>query len=187
MSLFRKRSPDTTPFTPVDSEATDRVLETLENSDLDPKATLLVGSAALALHGAVLHTTSGETRPGDVDLLTTTGLAQDVFAKGSFNGEPVTIKDNWNHKVMTVLRLDTAPLPIDLITAPLHTMDPAAYDARLRKRIAAARPIIGMNGYRIISLDDIIRAQKNNMDEKSRYDLASAYELRARQQRGRHL
>lgn len=55
MSLFRKRSPDTTPFTPVDSEATDRVLETLENSDLDPKATLLVGSAASFTWGSTAY------------------------------------------------------------------------------------------------------------------------------------
>lgn len=81
MGLFRKRSPDTTPFTPVESAVTDKILETLEASGLDPKATLLVGSAALALHGARLFTKPGETRPGDVDLRVTTALAEDVFAK----------------------------------------------------------------------------------------------------------
>ncbi len=181
MALFRKRSPDTTPFTPVESETTYKILDTLQASDLDPKATLLVGSAALALHGAVLHAAPGETRPGDVDLRVTTTLAQDIFAQGSFNSAPITIKDNGNHKAMTVLRLETAPLPIDLITAPLHTMRRESYDARLEKRIAAARPIVGTRGYRIVSLDDIIRAQRNNMDDKSRDDLASAYELLVRQ------
>lgn len=84
---------------------------------------------------------------------------------------------------MTVLRLEGSPLPIDLITAPLHTMDRAAYDVKLEKRIAAARPIVGTRGFRIVSLEDIIRAQRCNMDQKSKDDLVSAYALLARQSR----
>ena len=183
MSLFKHHS-EQLPLQPADTEASERVLTTLERSNLDPHHILLVGSAALALYGVTLSPDerTGASRPGDIDLLTTTHYAEQLYNTGKG-----TVKDIVNRDHMTVLRFDAEPLPIDIITAPQESLDLARYDRHLQKRMDGSRVIAGL-GVRVLSLPDIIAAKKHDMpeyDPKVADDLASAQATLARMKRDR--
>ena len=183
MALFKNKHHESTPLIPASSAEAEQVLATLERTDIDPTQVLLVGSAALALYGATLERdfTTGEPRPGDVDLLASTTYASQLYA-----AERGTIKDLVNNNHLTVLRLsDGEPLPIDIITAPRDSLNTNAYDQRLYKRIQEGRQIEGTD-YRVLSLAHLIKAKKADMpayDPKAASDLASARATLTRIQR----
>lgn len=142
------------PLRPAATPAAERVLETLERCDLNPEDTLLVGSAALALYGVTLSphadrdVTNPVERPGDVDVLSTASYAEDVFDGREHAGFAVR-KETENTNFATFLRVNSAPLRLDIITY-YKGGSMARFDARFRARIARdSREIEGAHGIRV--------------------------------------
>lgn len=183
MGFFRKTNRTLESLTPANTPAARKVMDTLRSLEgrIDPNEVMLVGSAALVLHGVKLHSfddpisgESGKNRPGDLDFTATVEHMDALFARGDF-----TLKDNRDsHNMQTVLRSDAQTvneLPVDVITRYQDGRhNPDRYDASLRKHIATAR-IIGDTAFRIVSLQEAISSLQTSFnDPKAQLDLAAA-------------
>lgn len=177
MGLFKNKN-ELPHLTPANTEASATVLETIERLQLDPDETMVVGSAALALYGAILSnydplTGESKPRPGDVDFASTASYMDHLYQNGTPTGLEAVIKPVVNRQ--TILRVETGALPADVITRydERHSME--RYDARFRKVIAERSRRIEGTGMRIADYELIERELRSNakFDQKAASDLAA--------------
>lgn len=172
--------PDLSLLRPAETPAAGAVLDTLKQTNLDPREVLLVGSAALALYGVILENDpyidldQQATRPGDVDVLSTGSYARSVYDGLKHKGLDVRLKTE-NTNRATILRVDSSPLPLDVITYynPHNSMQ--RYDERFRAKVDRdSRAIEGAGGIRVATERKIEQELAGRVKElKSKTDLAN--------------
>lgn len=170
MAFLRPNRAEYGPLIPPNTAAAEKVMATIDRVQLDPKQVMLVGSAALVLYGSRLHndTIIENSRPSDVDFLATTNYMESLNATGKHAGLLVTHKPGYTN---SVLRLDSEPLPVDLISNYRGDMPPSEFDQDRYALFAhVGRPLAG-TAIRIASPEHIKRELRARRVDKSRRDL----------------
>lgn len=167
MALFQRNTTDHSPLIPAETLATEQIYGTLEHAPIDPEQVLLVGSAALALYGAVLGGGMLDAnRPGDLDFVATVEHMEDLYQ------QKLGYERHIPHSKSTVLRIDTPVLPIDLVSR-YRGGSPTAYDEKLRRTMHAASRPLADTAFRVATphlLQRELRRRQHN-DSKARQDL----------------
>jgi len=122
LSIFRpgQERAGTQPPIDLDSEINQRIIESIEATDIDLERCMLVGSAALALYGVRLGLgPNGSPRPSDVDLAASPVMMHELMDQGQTPSGMGITKKGFNSS-RTVLRIasdehDPRLLPVDLL------------------------------------------------------------------------
>ena len=138
-----RRKYETQSLSPADSAASASIMETLECLQLDPRETILLGSAALTLYGVTLReynsvSNPDSQRPSDLDFASTADYIEELYANGTTSGLHTEKKDPRTHsrKYGAILRIDTPALPADITTTYKEKWaNREQHDRRLRQRI----------------------------------------------------
>lgn len=187
--MLRKNKHDATPIVPIDTDINRRIMQTLESLQLDPQEVMLVGSAALTLHGVELlpysapgeHPSRALVRPTDIDLASTASYMERVNSVGTPSGFRFSRKPTEQaYNAQTILRsvggYEAPTMPVELITRFRENRDDIArYDRKFRERIQNAGRPLGDTALRIISLE----AAAKDISAAARYEPKAQQDLTA--------
>lgn len=174
-----KRSHEVQSLAPDDSDVSALIIETIDHLKLDPRETILLGSAALSLYGVTLDehdavSTPDSRRPSDLDFASTASYMNQLYTGGTPSGLRAELKTSHAPKY-TILHIDTPAMPVD-ITTTYQAGSPGMlkHDNKLRQRIERyAVPIDGTD-MRVAAPNDLAKILKyNSSDPKARQDLAA--------------
>lgn len=178
--MLRRKQKEQEPLVPADTPTNQCILDTLKSFDLDPKEVMLVGSAALALHGVELRPFQGPSdnpdnlapRPADVDLAATSSYMEHLYSHGAPNGQRFRVKTIAEaHNAQTIMQSGNMEgnnlLPLELVTR----FQPARgsqekYDRKLRKYINRVSRPLADTAFRIITLEAVVK----NLSASARYE-----------------
>ena len=161
--MLHKKTPNLPPLTPPANEVTERILATYDRYlEFNPNLAILVGSAALALHGVYVDESDRlddetQQRPRDLDFAATPLYMSELLTNGTPTGLPATIANNTYNQ--HVLKIETPIMPVDVISRVNEKNNPdlERYSRKFSDYIAKSGQEVDGSNLRVLSLNAIIR------------------------------